>query len=241
MTTGADGLARMWDVREACLKRYGKVIGRRPEYRLRLVSQAARQDHPSVSESNPSSLHSPQPQADKSLPMLGTQQGHQSLPAGNDVRMETPQRPSVALPPVPVPAPVVPLPVPPLPPAAPADNAIAPADDEHDPGAFVANDAMDEGVQLLLRLKHVALQDESAFSPGARNRRSPIKVICLARCPRGGHFATGADDGVCRVWRDEDDPLVEQVDSQFFQDSDRQQSSPSSRHGSSREREYSSF
>jgi WD40 repeat protein len=113
-----------------------------------------------------------------------------------------------------------------------ADNAIAPADDDLDPGAFVANDAMDEGVELVLRLKHAALHEESASSPGARSRRSPIKVICLARCPRGGHFATGADDGVCRVWRDLDDPLVEKVDSQFFADSDRHPSSCSARHGS---------
>ena len=36
VTTGADGLARTWDVREACLKRYGHMIGNRLEYCLRV-------------------------------------------------------------------------------------------------------------------------------------------------------------------------------------------------------------
>jgi len=35
-----------------------------------------------------------------------------------------------------------------------------------------------------------------------------VKVICIARCPIGGHFATGSDDGVGRVWSDPEDDVV---------------------------------
>lgn len=81
-----------------------------------------------------------------------------------------------------------------------------------DPGSFVANDKLDEGVKLLAKLQHGAPLDERAGGPGTRARRAAVKVICVARCPHGGHFATGSDDGICRVWQDDDDPAVEATD-----------------------------
>jgi hypothetical protein len=86
------------------------------------------------------------------------------------------------------------------------------ADDE--PGQFIANDMLDEGVKLLSKLRHGASLEEAQNGPGTRTRRAAVKVICVARCPTGGQFATGSDDGICRVWRDEDDNDVRNVDLQ---------------------------
>ena len=36
VTAGADGLARTWDIRVACLKRYSNLVGDRPEYNLHI-------------------------------------------------------------------------------------------------------------------------------------------------------------------------------------------------------------
>ena len=36
--------------------------------------------------------------------------------------------------------------------------------------------------------------------------------MCLARCPLGGHFATGSDDGLGRVWADDDDERINTLD-----------------------------
>jgi WD40 repeat protein len=223
VTTGADGYARTWDVREACLKRYGKVIGRRPEYRLQSTSKIPNQDRLASSTSSLSPCQTPPPRSDQPhAPLNARQDGEEHMrSSGAGFQMQSaasPQEPSIPLPPLPPPqnaqAQPVPLPLPPLPPAAPQGN------ENIDEGAFVANDVMDEGVKLLSRLKHT--HEEDVLSPGARSRRAPIKVICLARCPHGGHFATGSDDGVCRVWRDEDDPVVNQIDSRFFSSRDHQ-------------------
>lgn len=108
--------------------------------------------------------------------------------------------------------PHVPLPLPPLPPPAQAGNiAQNEEDNEITLGAFVANDVLDEGVKIVCELRHGAVVDESAAGPGTRSR-APVKVICIARCPNGSHFATGSDDGVCRVWSDEEDATVHAID-----------------------------
>lgn len=233
VTTGADGYARTWDVREACLKRYGRVVGRRPEYRFRHESATPRSVLPPPTGAVADMADGPSAETplrtEVPLPPLPTRQ------AGGDGRREgveaeplptnVPQPPPNDGPQIPS----VPLPVPPLPPAAPAAGIAAAV--EEDPqvynGTFVANDIIDEGVQLLSKLKHGAVVDETAASPGTRSRRSPVKVICLSRCPHGGHFATGSDDGVCRVWSDEDDPAVRIVDE--TEDSRRPYARPNSR------------
>ena len=196
VTAGGDGLARSWDIREACLKRYGKVIGKRPEY------QAKKEK---------SGFESPPPLRAQAIA-------------------------EVAVPPIPLRgqehavAPVIPLP--PLPPAegAPVAGVVAAAaaaagPGQHDDGAnaegedavgrFVANDNIDEGVKLIRKLQHGTPQDEQAGGPGTRSRRSAVKVLCVARCPHGNHFATGSDDGVCRIWKDDDDVGVNTTDQKF--------------------------
>jgi WD40 repeat protein len=197
VTSGADGLARTWDIREACLKRYGGLIGKRPEYRCRLT------------------------QIDR----------RESLQNGTDHGENQEVSAPVALPPLPIrrndeedsgdvelPAPVIPLPpMIPLPLGADAvggqNQVVAQGGDEdNDLGRFIANDTIDEGVKLISKLQHGASLDERMGGPGTRSRRAAVKVICVARCPHGGHFATGSDDGICRVWQDEDDAAVESVD-----------------------------
>lgn len=68
-------------------------------------------------------------------------------------------------------------------------------------GDFVPNDKIDESVTLIAPLQHGNLLEESVTCTG----RKKVKVMCIARCPIGGHFATGSDDGVGRVWADDDD------------------------------------
>lgn len=76
-------------------------------------------------------------------------------------------------------------------------------------GRFIANDMIDEGVKLISKFQHGAILEGG---PGTRARRSAVKVICIARCPYGSHFATGSDDGICRIWQDEDNSVVERID-----------------------------
>lgn len=211
VTAGADGLARTWDVREACLKRYSNLIGKRPEYQLRFngkdfslcddkgSGQAVLQDQQNPKESVP-------------IP---------PLPAREDVS-------PVPVPPLPVRENMSPrgdaaisvfeppnAPLPPPPPAG-AVNLVGNGNAEEEvAGRFVANDAIDEGVKLVSKLQHGATLDERLGGPGTRARRSAVKVICVARCPFGGHFATGSDDGICRIWREEDNAVVERIDSLF--------------------------
>jgi WD40 repeat protein len=77
---------------------------------------------------------------------------------------------------------------------------------------------LDQGVKLLARLCHgnnesFSLEEDAQVQGliGTRSRRRRIKVICLARCPIGGHFATGTDDGVARIWRDVDDSYLSRL------------------------------
>jgi len=86
----------------------------------------------------------------------------------------------------------------------------AAAPEPENPGAFQANDTLDEGVFLVAKLQHGEQVPQDAI--GTRARRKTVKVICVSACPSGGHFATGSDDGLCRVWEDEEDERLVMVD-----------------------------
>jgi WD40 repeat protein len=191
-----DGLARIWDIREGALKRYGAHIGKRAEYTLSLTDSEKRS--------------------------LGDD--------GDNQRMDREgQDDQLLLPPLPQREESIVGRVPPLDPAAnvalpPAPGAPDPNDDigdvnaelrdlENDveAGAFVANATLDEGVRIVAKLQHGEPLHQDGI--GTRSRLKAVKVICVARCPVGGHFATGSDDGICRVWEDQDDERVAVVDS----------------------------
>ena len=91
-------------------------------------------------------------------------------------------------------------------------------------GDYVANNLIDAGVTLIARLHHGAnVEDEGAPGPVTRTGHGkPVKVMCIARCPVGGHFATGSDDGLGRVWADDDDWHLGALDelSEFDPDDD---------------------
>ena len=95
------------------------------------------------------------------------------------------------------------------------------------PGDFVANDAVDEGVSILAKMQHGEAIRESQQGVGTRARRKAVKVMCIARCPIGGHFATGSDDGIGRVWADSDDIRVENCDRKMSDSDNGVLSSPS--------------
>ena len=169
VTTGADGLARTWDVREACLKRYGKMIGERPEYLLQMqgkdVTSEDKNDLDGAGSSGPNGEIGV---AIPPLPVRG-ENGSENAAA---------LAAAAAEPPLPV------IPPPPLP--LPADggpngnqnqaNGVGNADnDGADAGVFVANDNMDAGVKLVSKLQHGATLDERLGGPGTRSRRSAVK------------------------------------------------------------------
>lgn len=80
-------------------------------------------------------------------------------------------------------------------------------------GEFQANNHIDKGVELVAQLQHGAvLREDDRLT---RTSGKPVKVMCIARCPLGGHFATGSDDGHGRVWADDDDWQVENLDNEF--------------------------
>jgi len=92
-------------------------------------------------------------------------------------------------------------------------------------GTFVANSDIDEGVSLLARLQHGDLPEISQGA-GTRSRRKKVKVICLSMCPIGGHFATGSDDGIGRIWLDDTNFAINKLDSHFDDDVDSSTISP---------------
>jgi hypothetical protein len=211
------------------------VIGTRPEY-LRREQQSARS-----AEVNDD--------AGATAPLLPLPLRQNPVEGGEAVSAEQQQALAIPIPPLP--------PLPPLPAAVAAAApvaggrasvavaAAAAANGQNlanrqneqngvDPGSFVANDKMDEGVKLVAKLQHGAPLDERLGGPGTRARRQAVKVICVARCPHGGHFATGSDDGICRVWQDDDDPAVEATDKLHSMASDKPQrfSTRSKLHGS---------
>ncbi|KAL9187228.1 hypothetical protein ACHAXT_001331 [Thalassiosira profunda] len=96
-------------------------------------------------------------------------------------------------------------------PFAPDELAIDPAPPA--PGAFVANSHRDEGVTLLAQCQHGdPPTDGLQGQRSTRAARKTVKVLCLARCPLGGHFATGTDDGVGHIWADDDDEEAGRAD-----------------------------
>jgi hypothetical protein len=85
------------------------------------------------------------------------------------------------------------------------------------PGSFIANDDIDEGVILISRLQHGEMSENlNVQGLGTRSRRKKIKVVCLSRCPIGGHFATGSDDGIGRIWLDDTNDAIEKIDIEYY-------------------------
>jgi WD40 repeat protein len=92
---------------------------------------------------------------------------------------------------------------------------------EHLPlGDFVSNSAIDHGVVLVTKMFHgdvpTAMVD-STRSVHTRSRVKAVSVVCLSRCPLGGHFATGCDDGLVRIWLDSPDSRIEELDSHILE------------------------
>ena len=89
-------------------------------------------------------------------------------------------------------------------------------------GEFVFNDHIDDGVTLMASLQHssVTTETEASLRSTRAGTSKEVRVMCIAQCPIGGHFATGSDDGVGRVWIDDEDWLTETQDSEFMSDYD---------------------
>lgn len=206
VSTGSDGYARLWDVRQACLKRYGRIVGRREEYRLRLTAAEKVIDN-LESPSNTASSSSTQ----SLLPPLPIREAIVAAASGASRAgsIVAPSPPIAIVPPLHAA-------VPPLPGSGHNNASTVRAPDNEDassnqgPGQFVPNDLIDEGVKLLGKFKHGAVGE--AAGPGTRARSAAVKVICVARCPVGGHFTTGCDDGICRLWPDSEESRVAVVD-----------------------------
>lgn len=208
VTAGADGYAKCWDIREACVLRYGSVVGKRFEYKRRKIetSQAETEHTEEGIESGVTLPPIPErpvaaaPLAAAPSPGFADERGTE--PSGQDVPAEAPQ---------------VPVPLPPLPPGAQQNQQqepvpLVPAEGEEENGRFLAGDGIDEGVQLLSRMQHGAAVDESVGGHGTRSRRTVVKVLCVDACPRGQYIATGADDGMCRIFPAIDDAALERLD-----------------------------
>ena len=240
VSTGSDGFARLWDIREACLKRYSSMVSKRGEYNLRLTNEEKQAQNESqeirertIEKADAPNLLPPLPVRDATLssPVI-----EPTTRIGNGETIDSSVPPSLQLPANPSEQPssrgvenndendngiiVPPLPaaVPPLGQGAESgdQNRGAPDRDvigEEAPGQFVANDLIDEGVKLLSKYQHGSIQEEHGV--GTRSRRSSVKVICVARCPVGKQFVTGSDDGICRVWEDFDDNSVAIIDARL--------------------------
>lgn len=90
-------------------------------------------------------------------------------------------------------------------------------------GEFVFNDHIDYGVTLIASLQHFSTttdNNEASVRSTRAGTGKQVRVLCISRCPSGNHFATGSDDGVGRVWIDDDDWLVERQDCDFYPDDD---------------------
>lgn len=200
-----DGLARMWDVREAALKRYVSQIGKRSDYQLPIRNQKFRNELNPTSdeeeineihdEATSSILHSTLPPIPQRLSEGGnTSQSRATNEDSNDNDIPMP--------------PILPGDVPPIQ----GNNELTSAQ-----AVIEANndERCDEGVRLLSKLQHgevLSGNHEQQQGPDTRSRRKTVKVICLSRCPVGGHFATGSDDGIGRIWEDSEDDRLELVD-----------------------------
>ena len=200
-TIAGDGLARVWDVREAALKRCKNVRSRR-DYLVPLEEES---NEDKVADESADDIILPP------LPAPG-QNGIQEEVNGH-VDLDNAENGDVFVPPLPagaefgIGAEVV---------DANGNRIIAPT-----AGAFISNGEIDEGVSLLARLQHGDLPENSQHQgAGTRSRRKKVKVICLSRCPIGGHFATGSDDGIGRIWLDDANDAIEKIDSQYDGDTD---------------------
>jgi hypothetical protein len=179
----------MWDIREAAISRYGAHVGKRADY---VLSSSANGRSTAGSESAAATARVGASSGilasgDELLPPLPLRNGD-SGPGGPGVQENRGAAGSNA--------------------AGDAENDAggdqAVGADNAQPGQFVRNDMLDEGVRLVTKLQHGAPPDESLPGAATRSRRKAVRVICIARCPKGGHFATGAEDGICRVWSEED-------------------------------------
>ena len=195
ITTGMDGLSRIWDVREAALKRYGSQVGSREEYTLTLTETEKQ-----VAESA-ETLSSGEGSNDETenanlppIPMRLDEIESGQPSAAEDLAA------AVALPQGA--------------PAAAVNNAegAAALNQNINPGAFVFNDVLDEGVKIIAKHAHGEIQQQETAGPGTRSKRKTVKVLCVARCPNAGHFATGSDDGLCKIWYDDEESRVQVVD-----------------------------
>lgn len=170
----------MWDIREAAVNRYGAHIGKRSDY----AAVDAGNGSASAAGASPAALAT----GDELLPPLPIRNGDPLLPPlpppnGNGAGIHGNEDAA----------------------AGGAGNANETAGgDNVQPGQFVHNDMLDEGVRLVTKLQHGAPPGANLPGASTRSRRKAIKVICVARSPRGGHFATGAEDGICRVWSEEE-------------------------------------
>lgn len=201
VTAGADGYARCWDIREACLIRYGGVIGKRFEYKRR-------KEEAKPSE-KPEELLERAEREGVSLPPIPARAEPATAVETNGANANVGAQET--LPQVPVPI----LPLPPPPGGQRIEAIHAPADvdaaEEDEPGRFVSGSNIDEGVSLLSKMQHgVAVEERGGL--GTRSRRAAVKVLCVDVCPLGRHIATGADDGICRVFSACDDPGLERLD-----------------------------
>ena len=69
------------------------------------------------------------------------------------------------------------------------------------PGDFVANAVLEKGVTLVAELRPRSVDTGRS----SRSNQQAMRVMCIARCPLGGIFATGSGDGCVHVWTDAED------------------------------------
>lgn len=206
MSIADDGLARMWDVREAALKRC-KIIRKRRDYILSELQKEITEKKNAVEHqgvpTNEDNEHTPA----LNSTLQNTEHGEQES-SGEQQQIQNGA-----------------IFVPPLPPGAEFGIGFEMSDNNVNgtsaPGTFVANNEIDEGVSLLSRLQHGELIENTQLQgAGTRSRRKKVKVLCLSRCPIGGHFATGSDDGIGRVWLDDSNKMIDKLDEKSRHDSD---------------------
>lgn len=160
VSCGEDGMARMWDVHEAALKRY--------------------------SENYPSSDQTQETDDREHNTQLSQQNLFQAI-IQQDHLDDIDEDPNII------------------------NNNIPGVEFGRSFGDFVVNSHVDEGVELTAQLQHGPTLDEINGLTGPVTRTGnvgPIKVMCIASCPVGGHFATGSSDGLGRVWADDDDYVL---------------------------------